>query len=55
MWYDNLETNEREDKIYNIANQQRKKQNKDIVQMAVVKDQDGRVLTGEKEVKDRWK
>ena len=44
-------------KIYKIV-KQREKRKKDIVQMTVVKDKDGRmdgVLIGEKEVKDRWK
>ena len=53
-WHDNLETNEGKDKIYKIA-KQGEKQKKDIVHMTVVKDKDKRVLTGEKEVKHRWK
>ncbi|KAK3515626.1 hypothetical protein QTP70_024868, partial [Hemibagrus guttatus] len=52
--YTRLDTREGEKDLYRLA-RQRDRDGKDVQQVRVIKDRDGRVLTSEESVKRRWK
>ncbi|KAK3512337.1 hypothetical protein QTP70_005806 [Hemibagrus guttatus] len=52
--YTRLDTREGEKDLYRLA-RQRDRDGKDVQQVRVIKDRDGRVLTSEKSVQRRWK
>ncbi|KAK3543841.1 hypothetical protein QTP70_030074, partial [Hemibagrus guttatus] len=52
--YTRLDTREREKDLYRLA-RQRDRDGKDVQQVRVIKDRDGRVLTSEESVQRRWK
>ncbi|KAK3543943.1 hypothetical protein QTP70_031851 [Hemibagrus guttatus] len=52
--YTRLETREGEKDLYRLA-RQRDRDGKDVQQVRVIKDRDGRVLTSEESVQRRWK
>ncbi|KAK3516863.1 hypothetical protein QTP70_027081 [Hemibagrus guttatus] len=52
--YTRLDTREGEKDLYRFA-RQRDRDGKDVQQVRVIKDRDGRVLTGEESVQRRWK
>ncbi|KAK3540661.1 hypothetical protein QTP70_034516 [Hemibagrus guttatus] len=52
--YTRLDTREGEKDLYRLA-RQRDRDGKDVQQVRVIKDRDGRVLTGEESVQRRWK
>ncbi|KAK3542091.1 hypothetical protein QTP86_013424 [Hemibagrus guttatus] len=52
--YTRLDTNEGEKDLYRLA-RQRARDGKDVQQVRVIKDRDGRVLTSEERVQRRWK
>lgn len=53
-WYENLGTKEGEETIYRIA-KQRTKARADIGEIKVVRDQNGVMLTDNREIKERWR
>ncbi|MCJ8746920.1 hypothetical protein PDJAM_G00147290 [Pangasius djambal] len=52
--YTRLDTRERQKDLYRLA-RQRDRDGKDVQQVRVIKDRDGRVLTSEESVQRRWK
>ena len=52
--YERLETREGEKELYRLA-KQRERAGRDIQQVRVIKDAEGKVLTGEGEICERWK
>ncbi|KAK3571265.1 hypothetical protein QTP86_005981 [Hemibagrus guttatus] len=52
--YTRLDTREGEKDLYRLA-RQRDRDGKDVQQVSVIKDRDGRVLTSEESVQSRWK
>ena len=53
-WYDNLGTKEGEKMIYRIA-RQRAEAKRDILEIKVLKDQQGQLLTEGEKIKERWR
>ena len=53
-WHDKMGTKEGERMIYKVA-QQRARSRRDIVEVNVVKDQIGEMLTDEVKIKERWR
>ena len=53
-WYDKLGTKEGEDMIYRIKKQRAEKR-RDITETLVIKDKNGKVLTEERKIKERWR
>ena len=52
--YEHLDTKQGEKDVYKLA-KQKDKESKDVQQVRNIKDEDGRVLTSEEEILDRWK
>ncbi|XP_054785679.1 uncharacterized protein LOC129292162 [Prosopis cineraria] len=53
-FYKNLETKEGEQNIYKIA-KSRERKSRDIEQVRCIKDEEGRILVTDDEIKNRWK
>lgn len=53
-WYDKLGTKEGENMIYRVTKQRHQKK-KDITEILVIKDLEGKVLTEEAKIKERWR
>ena len=52
--YERLETKEGQKDVYRIA-KQRKKESEDIQHIKMIKDENGKILAKENEIKERWK